>query len=284
MYNNQDIKNILQNKTNEIKKIHFGKFSRNDITGKIFNHLYVLGKDGEKSDNIYCLCLNCKEHNIVSKNKSNVVLGKTKSCGCIRKETAKKHIVQINHDRRLDLTNQIFGNLKVIKMSNIKKGSHIYWDCKCLQCNSTELYPVRTDQLTSGLTTCCNKCNNQISMGESKIISLLISNNIKYVTEKRFDDCRFPDTDSQAKFDFYIPDNQYLIEFDGKQHFEDLSNCTKFATLSYIKEHDKYKNQWCKDNNIPLIRIPYWHLKDLCIEDLLLETSKYAIGDENNDK
>ena len=41
------------------------------------------------------------------------------------------------------------------------------------------------------------------------------------------------------------------------------------------QEHDKYKNQWCKNNNIPLIRIPYTHLKDLCLEDLLLETSKF---------
>ena len=48
---------------------------------------------------------------------------------------------------------------------------------------------------------------------------------------------------------------------------------------SHLKlvKRDKYKNQWCKDNNIPLIRIPYTHLKDLCIEDLLLETSNYII-------
>jgi hypothetical protein len=37
------------------------------------------------------------------------------------------------------------------------------------------------------------------------------------------------------------------------------------------------KNQWCKENNIPLIRIPYTHLKDLSIEDLILETSKFKI-------
>ena len=44
-----------------------------------------------------------------------------------------------------------------------------------------------------------------------------------------------------------------------------------------IQERDTYKNQWCKENNIPLIRIPYTHLNDLCLEDLLLETSKFII-------
>jgi hypothetical protein len=35
------------------------------------------------------------------------------------------------------------------------------------------------------------------------------------------------------------------------------------------------KNQWCLDNNILLIRIPYTHYNDLCLEDLLPETSKF---------
>ena len=44
------------------------------------------------------------------------------------------------------------------------------------------------------------------------------------------------------------------------------------------QEHDKLKNEWCKENNIPLIRIPYTHLKDLCIEDLQLETTTFLIN------
>lgn len=43
------------------------------------------------------------------------------------------------------------------------------------------------------------------------------------------------------------------------------------------QQRDNYKNQWCKDNNIPLIRIPYIHYDDLCIEDLMLETTKFRI-------
>lgn len=46
-----------------------------------------------------------------------------------------------------------------------------------------------------------------------------------------------------------------------------------------VQEHDIFKNNWCKENNIPIIRIPYTHLKDLCIEDLLLETSNFVLAE-----
>ena len=79
------------------------------------------------------------------------------------------------------------------------------------------------------------------------------------------------------KFDFYV-NNQYLIEFDGEQHFtHHNSGWSNENNLKNIQQRDNIKNQWCRDNNIPLIRIPYWHLKDLCIEDLLLKTSKFRI-------
>ena len=69
-----------------------------------------------------------------------------------------------------------------------------------------------------------------------------------------------------ARFDFYV-NNQYLIEFDGIQHFsptfgEDI--------LSKTQEHDIYKNNWCKANDIPLIRINYLQLENLKIEDIIL--------------
>jgi hypothetical protein len=65
--------------------------------------------------------------------------------------------------------------------------------------------------------------------------------------------------------------NKYLIEFDGEQHHNQNS---KFD-YEYTHKHDLIKSQWCKDNNIPLIRIPYTHYDNLCIEDLLLETSQF---------
>jgi hypothetical protein len=86
---------------------------------------------------------------------------------------------------------------------------------------------------------------------------------------------------TNAKFDFYV-NNKYLIEYDGEQHFAPCrfgSIPQEEAEQRFKKqqEYDKLKNQWCKEHKIPLIRIPYTHYNDLCLKDLLLNTSSYII-------
>ncbi|MCC8068674.1 MAG: hypothetical protein LIO71_02785 [Ruminococcus sp.] len=138
--------------------------------------------------------------------------------------------------------------------------------CKC-QCGNKIL--VRTSYLTSGHT---QSCGCLLSKGENKIAFLLRENNIPFIQQKTFDTCRFNDTNYLAKFDFYV-NNQYLIEYDGIQHFQNLY----FSHAEKNKEHDEFKNQWCKENNIPLIRISYIHYDNLSIEDLLLNTTSFLI-------
>ena len=115
-----------------------------------------------------------------------------------------------------------------------------------------------------------------ISLGELKIQQILQENNIKFTREQKFNTCRF-ENNYLARFDFYI-NNQYLIEFDGEQHFK-LGSGLFNNENRFIKtqQRDTYKNQWCKENNIPLIRIPYTKLNTLCIEDLMLETTDFRI-------
>lgn len=104
------------------------------------------------------------------------------------------------------------------------------------------------------------------SAGENLISQLLSEQGIPFVREKKFSSCVFPKTNYLARFDFWV-DKTYIIEFDGDQHLKKEQ-----------AERDKYKNQWCKDNNIPLIRIPYSHLKNICINDLLLSTSNFIVN------
>lgn len=68
-----------------------------------------------------------------------------------------------------------------------------------------------------------------------------------------------------------------MIEFDGKQHCVSNGQFFTEEKVQQIQYRDKLKNQWCKNNNIPLIRIPYTHLKSLKLEDLLLETSNFIV-------
>ena len=167
-----------------------------------------------------------------------------------------------------DLTGQKFGILQVLELDKSKlPNRRKWWICKC-QCGNIK--SIRQDVLQKAESCGCNN-----SKGEMIISQILKENNIPFEMQKTFESCRFPDTNQLARFDFYI-NNQYLIEFDGIQHFEySGSGWNTKENFENIQKRDKFKNEWCIANNIPLIRIPYTKLKTLKLEDLLLFKDEY---------
>lgn len=115
------------------------------------------------------------------------------------------------------------------------------------------------------------------STGERMISNILDAINIPYRTEKVFSNCIFPDSGYPARFDFWV-NNKYIIEYDGEQHFSSIQAFGGEKQYNKTKQHDEFKNIWCKENNIPLIRIPYTHLNEICVNDLKLETSKFVVN------
>lgn len=232
-----------------------------DLTGQKFGKWTVINEIPERKDGkIYwhCKCECGNERDVYG---YWLRKGKTKSCGCLQKEIMTKiHLI--------DLTGKRFGNLIVLqKEGNAKDTGEAIWKC---QCDCGKIIFVKGYELRSGQSSC--GCLNS-SNGAIKIIEILNQNNISFETEKYFSDCK--DINS-LPFDFYV-NNKYLIEFDGKQHFQPIEHFGGEEAFQKRKQHDQIKNEYCKNNNIPLIRIPYTHLKNLCLEDLLLETSKFII-------
>jgi very-short-patch-repair endonuclease len=113
-----------------------------------------------------------------------------------------------------------------------------------------------------GCPGCCE------SKGERKIKQLLNNNNIQYIRQKIFDKCIDKTT---LPFDFFLPNYNLCIEYDGKQHFEKIDYWGGEENLKYIQNHDNIKNDFCENNNINLLRISY---KD-DIEKKLIE---YGLG------
>ena len=138
------------------------------------------------------------------------------------------------------------------------------WNCEC-DCEAHTIIQVRAADLKSGKTTSCGCVR---SIGEEKIAILLQQAGLSFEKEKTFPTCRF-ESGGLARFDFYV-DNKYLIEFDGIEHYEKTGGRFDSKYLAEIQYRDNIKNQWCKENNIPLIRIPYTKLNNLTIEDLKL--------------
>lgn len=145
--------------------------------------------------------------------------------------------------------------------------------CEC-RCDCGRIVTVLGHNLKRKNTESCGCIYNR-SKGESYILSLLKEQNILFKTEVTFDKLKGVGGGS-VRFDFGVynqnQDLQYLIEFDGEQHF--IYNGYSGPNLA---ANDALKNEWCKINNIPLIRIPYTHLPKLAIEDLQLETSNFII-------
>lgn len=109
---------------------------------------------------------------------------------------------------------------------------------------------------TIGARTCmksgCPKCNE--SHGE-KMISLFLDNyKINYKRQKKFDDCKHT---YKLPFDFYLLDYNILIEYQGQQHFIPVKHFGGEKEFLKRKVNDQIKFDYCKNNNIKLIEIPY---------------------------
>ncbi len=108
----------------------------------------------------------------------------------------------------------------------------------------------------------CPCCNEYKSMKE--IENILNKYNIDNLREYRFNDCR---NIKPLPFDFYLPDYNTCIEYDGEQHYKalDFYGIGKEEAKKRFeegKERDRIKDQYCKNNGIKLIRIPYWEFKN----------------------
>ena len=93
-----------------------------------------------------------------------------------------------------------------------------------------------------------------MSKGEKEIRKYLEQNNINYQEQKKFDGCQYK---KLLKFDFYLPDHNICIEYDGKQHFEKYNFEKNDNQLINRKIRDGIKNNFCNINNIRLVRIKY---------------------------
>ena len=236
------------------------------LIGQKFGRLTVLERDMSKpighGYESYWIC-ECECGNKVSVIKKSLTSGHTQSCGCLRKE-------QLKAKNTLDLTNLRFGKLIALENTWELSAHHSYlWKCKC-DCGNICYIPAEV--LQQGKTNSCG-CG-LASKGELIISELLSKNNIAFIQEYTFEDLINPITNRKLRYDFAIfRDNNLiaLIEYDGIQHFQDVKIFRD--SLHEIQYRDQLKTQYAADHQIPLIRIPYWKLNNLTIEDLKNEVA-----------
>lgn len=115
------------------------------------------------------------------------------------------------------------------------------------------------------------KCLNcTCSRGEEKINKFLTEHNINFISQKEFDNL-LGINNGNLSYDFYLPDYNLLIEFQGKQH-EQFTKGFHITIEGFKKqqEHDKRKKQYAEDHNIDLLEIWYYDYNN--VEEILQQT------------
>lgn len=126
------------------------------------------------------------------------------------------------------------------------------------------IWRVSPDHLLNRKDNCpsCTYLGNN-SKGNKEVEHYLIANNISYEKEKKFIGLKGSKKQNNLRFDFYIPNMNICIEYDGEQHFKPIELFGGEKQFKIQVENDNIKNTFCKENNIKLIRIPYYELNNI---------------------
>lgn len=153
-----------------------------------------------------------------------------------------------NAKERFELTAPKFKN-QFIEIIGEYKGCKDKIECKCLRCGKH--FYLRPEHIKGGVGhSGCHK-----PLGEERLEKYLEEHNINYIWQYHFGDCIRRGRD--MPFDFYLPDLNIAIEYDGAQHYRPVSWFGGEEAFSEQKLRDKFKTDYCIEHNVKLIRIPY---------------------------
>jgi very-short-patch-repair endonuclease len=226
----------------EVEKIHGGKLD--------FGRSVYVG-DGKK---VIVGCLKDSEHGDYSVTPNHLLQGQgcpkcanEASANALRKtpEQFLREVEEI-HGKKLDFSKAKYVNRRTkVKVS-------------CLQNLDHGNFSATANSLRQGQG--CPKCNS--SKGEDAITKHLKDRKVDFDIQKTFGDL-VSDKNWKLRYDFHVPDEKLLIEFDGIQHFEPVSYFGGEEALAKLQKSDQLKNDYASDNGIRLLRIRYDQIKDV---------------------
>ena len=206
-----------------------------------------------REKNLMVICGSCGQMFITSYESIQNGDGRCFNCGCM----VGGETVQITKEDLISMAT--INGILMIQNPNDYKSMDTKLLFFCSSCNNLFLTTPH-NYIKRGFTRCSDCARSNNSKGNKMIAHILNCYNVDYVREFKFDDCK---DKRKLPFDFYLPKYNSIIEFDGKQHFEPIKYFggeTGFKTCQY---HDKIKNDYCYNNGIRLLRIPYWEYTNL---------------------
>lgn len=136
-----------------------------------------------------------------------------------------------------------------------------------VKCSCGKIFKINIFNLINGKRTKCDSCNKKLYSKNEEIIKYYLEqNNIKYIRQYKFIDCKYK---NMLPFDFYLPNKNILIEVQGEQHFKPIKYFGGEKAFQETQKRDKIKFNYCKNKNIKLIYINYSDIKSLKYKEIL---------------
>lgn len=221
-----------------------------DLTNKKYGRLTCVNLSYTKQGKSYwkCIC-DCGNEKIVRSN--DLISGKVKSCGCLKKE-------KIREERLQNLTGKKFGLLTVLSIDYDKTNPpNYYWKCLC-ECGN--FHSVKTSDLNSGNTKSCGCLSKTKSYKCMEIEKFFRENDINYKKEYIFKELK-SSSGGYLRFDYAIFDKnnnlQSLIEYNGEQHYKEVPFFGGEKYFNKLCINDKLKIEYCKKHEIDLYIFTY---------------------------
>lgn len=178
--------------------------------------------------------------------------GKNRCRKCTINKKWRKPEISIENEKA-KINSCLGNNYKLIDVSFLTKHGKGSYYAKILNLSTKEYKTVRADHITSDKRYLSS--THIKSVGELRIKSYLERCGIDYVSPKTFEGLK---DKQKLHYDFYLPNNRVLIEYQGEQHFnaDKQISCNPHAYELQVK-HDEMKRSYAKNNNYTLYEIPY---------------------------
>lgn len=180
---------------------------------------------------------------IAHSNISSIVNGRTcRNCGSYKKKTTEEFaIYALSVDDGYELLSEYLTCKDKVSLRHISCG---------------RVFEMTPDAFVGG-----NRCPHCLmSHGETDVKNALDDAGLHYIQQYKFPDCK---NKRALPFDFYIPELNTCIEFNGQQHYRVVEHFGGERGFERRTSNDRVKQKYCADNGISLVTIPYWELEKI---------------------
>lgn len=202
--------------------------------------------------------IKCPMHGVFEQEAGNHLLKRGHGCRECAKEAVNKKL-----KKKIDVEEFIFSSKKIFGDSMFDY-SLVKEDCYknsrpivTLICKIHGAFTVNAKDHLSQRGTRCKTCSKKESYGEFLVRRALEELSITFIQQKTFVECINEITGRKFFFDFYLPSHNTIIEFDGEYHFIPQMFGSRNHSIDEIQKRDELKNDFCKANNLRMLRIHF---------------------------